>query len=84
MFAFRNACARCSGALAGAVPVRRLGGAANDAVLTCPGCGAHFDVRRAGAGLDDPDLHLDPLPLLVEGPGMVSVALPALARGVGA
>jgi Fe-S cluster biogenesis protein NfuA/nitrite reductase/ring-hydroxylating ferredoxin subunit len=83
LFAFRDACARCSGSLAGAVPARRLGGAANDAVLTCPGCGAHFDVRRAGGGLDDPELHLDPLPLLVEG-GTVSVALPALADGVGA
>ena len=42
------------------------GGAAGDAVLTCPACGAHYDVRRAGACLDEPDLHLDPLPLLVE------------------
>ena len=83
LFAFRDTCARCSSALKGAVPARRLGGAVNDAVLTCPGCGAHFDVRRAGAGLDDPDLHLDPLPLLVED-GAVSVALPALADGVGA
>src|SRR5204863_7359839 len=75
LFAFRDSCARCSGGLAGAVPVRRLGGAANDAVLTCPSCGAHFDVRRAGAGLGDPALHPAPLPLLVEG-GTVPVALP--------
>lgn len=75
-FAFRDGCPRCSRSLDGALPVRRLGGAVGDAVLTCPGCGAHYDVRRAGAGLDDPDLHLDPLPLLVED-GNVSVAVPA-------
>jgi Fe-S cluster biogenesis protein NfuA/nitrite reductase/ring-hydroxylating ferredoxin subunit len=76
LFAFRNGCARCAGSLEGAVPVRRLGGSAGDAVLTCPGCGAHYDVRRAGACIDEPELHLDPLPLLVEGT-TVSVAVPA-------
>lgn len=77
LFAFRDVCARCASSLDGAVPERRLGGAVDDAVLTCPGCGAHYDVRRAGACLDIPDLHLDPLPLLVDG-GDVSVALPAV------
>jgi Fe-S cluster biogenesis protein NfuA/nitrite reductase/ring-hydroxylating ferredoxin subunit len=77
-FAFRDACGRCTGSLAGAVPERRLGGAADDALLTCPECGAHFDVRRAGACRDEPDLHLDPLPLLADG-ATVSVALPAPA-----
>ena len=67
VFAFRNHCARCEGDLDGAVPERRLGGAAGDAVLACPACGAHYDVRRAGAGLDEPGLHLDPLPVLVAG-----------------
>ena len=75
VFAFRNRCARCEGDLDGAVPERRLGGSAGDAVLSCPACGAHYDVRRAGAGLDEPGLHLDPLPVLVA--GGVSVALPA-------
>jgi Fe-S cluster biogenesis protein NfuA/nitrite reductase/ring-hydroxylating ferredoxin subunit len=77
LFAFRDACGRCGSGLEGAVPARRLGGAVGDAVLTCPGCGAHYDVRRAGACLDAPDLHLDPLPLLADG-ATVSVALPAL------
>lgn len=77
LFAFRDACGRCASSLDGAVPARRLGGAAGDAVLTCPACGAHYDVRRAGACLDAPDLHLDPLPLLVDGAD-VSVAVPAL------
>jgi Fe-S cluster biogenesis protein NfuA/nitrite reductase/ring-hydroxylating ferredoxin subunit len=76
LFAFRDVCGRCAGSLAGAAPVRRMGGAAGDAVLTCPTCGTHYDVRRAGACLDEPDLHLEPLPLLVEDTG-VSVAVPA-------
>ncbi len=76
LFAFRNVCARCVAPLDGAVPARRLGGSAGDAVLTCPGCGAHYEVRRAGACVDEPGLHLDPLPLLVEGTS-VSVAVPA-------
>ena len=41
--------------------------AAGDAVLRCPACRAHFDVRRAGAGLDGTDDHLEPVPLLVAG-----------------
>ena len=77
LFAFRDACARCASSLGRAVPERRLGGATGDAVVTCPGCGAHYDVRRAGACLDVPDLHLEPLPVLVDG-GDVSVALPAV------
>jgi Fe-S cluster biogenesis protein NfuA/nitrite reductase/ring-hydroxylating ferredoxin subunit len=75
LLAFADRCGRCAGSLAGALPVRRLGGAAGDALLTCPGCAAHFDVRRAGACLDVPGLHLDPLPVLVEG-GEASVSLP--------
>jgi len=35
LFAFRNVCARCARSLDGAVPVRRLGGAAGEAMLTC-------------------------------------------------
>ncbi len=76
LFAFRDVCARCASSLDAAVPERRLGGAVGDAVLTCPRCSAHYDVRRAGACLDVADLHLDPLPLLVDGAD-VSVALPA-------
>jgi Fe-S cluster biogenesis protein NfuA/nitrite reductase/ring-hydroxylating ferredoxin subunit len=75
LYAFRGACPRCGDDLSGATLARRLGGSASDALLLCPGCQAHFDVRRAGACLDDPALHLDPLPLLREG-GVVSVAVP--------
>lgn len=76
LFAFRDWCARCDRSLEGAALARRLGGASDDAVLRCPGCRAHYDVRRAGACLDADGLHLDPLPLLVDGP-TVSVAVPA-------
>ncbi len=76
LFAFVDRCARCEASLADAVLARRLGGAVGDAVLRCPACQAHYDVRRAGACLDQDDLHLDPLPLLVNG-DLVSVAVPS-------
>lgn len=74
LYAFRDRCPRCDSGLAAATLSRRLGGAAGDAVLRCPTCRGHFDVRRAGASLDD-DLHLDPMPLLSNADG-VSIALP--------
>ena len=52
-----------------------IGGRAGDAALRCPRCGSHFAVRQAGAGLEQPELHLDPLPLLVDA-GTATVALP--------
>ncbi|HEX8094642.1 NifU family protein [Jatrophihabitans sp.] len=76
LFAFRDRCARCGEPMAGATVARRLGGGAEDAVLTCARCRAHYDVRRAGACLDDQALHLEPLPLLADGVS-VSVAVPA-------
>jgi nitrite reductase/ring-hydroxylating ferredoxin subunit len=48
------------------VLARRLGAAVGEAVLRCPSCAAHFDVRRAGACLDDDELHLTPVPLLTD------------------
>jgi Fe-S cluster biogenesis protein NfuA len=75
-YAFRDGCARCGRSLAGAVLARRAGGAAGDAVLRCPSCRAHYDVRRAGACLDDDALHLSPLPLLADGDAVL-VAVPA-------
>ena len=75
LYAFRSECPRCGSSLARATLARRLGGDQHDALLVCPGCQAHFDVRRAGACLDEPDRHLDPLPLLTHD-GVVSVAVP--------
>lgn len=79
LFAYRDVCPRCQGSLAGTTLERRLGGAIGDAVLRCPTCRAHYDVRHAGAGLDGGDEHLEPLPLLVRDT-VVSIAVPA---GVG-
>jgi Fe-S cluster biogenesis protein NfuA/nitrite reductase/ring-hydroxylating ferredoxin subunit len=80
LYAYRDSCPRCGASLAGGSVARRLGGAAGDAVLRCPGCAAHFDVRRAGRGLDGTDLHLEPVPLLLRD-GVAALALP---RAVGA
>lgn len=82
-YAYRDGCAACGQPLAGAVLARQLG--SRGVLLRCPSCGAHFDVRRAGAGVVSgagteigTDVRLDPLPLLVRD-GAVEVALPVLA-----
>jgi len=76
-FAYADRCPACGADLA-------LGTLANGA-LGCSACGASYDVVRAGRGLDRPDLHLDPFPLLVEnGRARVAVAMPASENTVGA
>jgi Fe-S cluster biogenesis protein NfuA/nitrite reductase/ring-hydroxylating ferredoxin subunit len=74
LFAYRNGCPVCGASLADGVLDRRLGGRAADAVLSCGTCSAHFDVRRAGRGLDGTEVHLEPLPLLVRD-GVVALAV---------
>lgn len=74
LFAFRDRCPHCQGAMAGASLQRRAGGRIGDAVLRCSTCGHHFEVRNAGAGIDA-DEQLEPLPLLVRN-GVVEVAVP--------
>lgn len=69
-YAYRDACPACAAALSG--------GELAATVLSCPGCGGHYDVRLAGTGLDEPRRHLEPLPLLADG-GQVRVATGALA-----
>ena len=76
LFAYLDRCARCEGSMRGAALSRRLGAAVGEAVLRCPACQAHYDVRRAGACLDDEALHLSPLPLLTDD-GISSVAVVA-------
>jgi Fe-S cluster biogenesis protein NfuA len=71
LYAYRDACAACGSSMADGVLDREQ--------LACPGCGARYDVRLAGQGLDGRGLHLDPLPLLADSLG-VRVALPAAAR----
>ena len=79
-YAYRHTCPGCGESLEE--------GGLNGAELSCPGCERRYDVRRAGRCLDDPQLHLDPIPLLVneevveerQGRGrrsMVKIALPS-------
>jgi Fe-S cluster biogenesis protein NfuA/nitrite reductase/ring-hydroxylating ferredoxin subunit len=75
LYAFLDRCGRCAATLASASLGRLLGGAIGDGALCCPACGAHFAVRRAGACLEQSELHLDPLPLLLN-QGVATVALP--------
>jgi Fe-S cluster biogenesis protein NfuA/nitrite reductase/ring-hydroxylating ferredoxin subunit len=67
LYAYRDACAACGSSLEEST--------LDTAALTCAGCGARFDVRLAGKGLDDPGQHLDPVPLLSDSQG-VRVAVP--------
>lgn len=79
-YAYRHLCPGCGESL-------EQGSLKGDE-LSCPGCGRRYDVRRAGRCLDDPQLHLEPIPLLVsevaveerQGRGqrsMVKIALPS-------
>ncbi|MDQ6636887.1 MAG: NifU family protein [Candidatus Dormibacteraeota bacterium] len=54
-FAYRDSCPACGASLAG--------GDLREAILTCSGCQARFDVKLAGRGVGN-ELHLEPLPLL--------------------
>jgi Fe-S cluster biogenesis protein NfuA/nitrite reductase/ring-hydroxylating ferredoxin subunit len=46
--------------------------------LVCPDCGTRYDVLRAGRGLDQTGLQLQPFPLLME-QGQAKIAMPQLA-----
>jgi Fe-S cluster biogenesis protein NfuA/nitrite reductase/ring-hydroxylating ferredoxin subunit len=82
-YAYRHLCPGCGESLEE--------GSLKEAELTCPGCGHRYDVRRAGTCLDDPQLHLEPIPLLVsevaveerQGLGRRSVVKIALPSAVG-
>ncbi len=78
VYGFRDRCGHCAQSLGGGVVERRLGDPVGSGVLRCPHCRAHFDVRRAGAGLDHAEEHLEPLPVLVRD-GVMSVAVPSAA-----
>src|SRR5580700_650904 len=62
LYAYRDACARCGSSMAD--------GELDREDLTCPGCGARYNVRLAGKGIDDAGIHLDPLPLLADSQGV--------------
>jgi Fe-S cluster biogenesis protein NfuA/nitrite reductase/ring-hydroxylating ferredoxin subunit len=72
LYAYRDGCPGCEGSLDGA--------AVENGELGCPGCGLTFDVRRAGRCLEEPQVALEPVPLLMDDAGIARVALPA---GVG-
>lgn len=57
-FAYRNLCPGCGESLES--------GVLEEDELACPGCGRRYDVRRAGRCMDDPGLHMEPVPLLVD------------------
>jgi nitrite reductase/ring-hydroxylating ferredoxin subunit len=70
LYAYRDRCPACG---------QTLGqGTQEDGLLACPGCGRRYDIRLAGRCTDDPDFHLDPLPLLSDSRG-TRVALPKAA-----
>lgn len=65
-YAYSSTCRGCDQALEGAH--------FDTTALTCPTCGLRYDVMRAGRGVDRPDIHLEPFPLLIE-QGVARVAL---------
>jgi Fe-S cluster biogenesis protein NfuA/nitrite reductase/ring-hydroxylating ferredoxin subunit len=67
LYAYRPECPGCGGSLGD--------GTLEKFELTCAGCGNRYDVLRAGRCLDSPQLHLEPVPLLVDDTGLVKVAL---------
>jgi Fe-S cluster biogenesis protein NfuA/nitrite reductase/ring-hydroxylating ferredoxin subunit len=83
LYAYRHLCPGCGESL--------QGGSLKEAELACSGCGRSYDVRRAGRGLDDQLLHLEPIPLLVseidveerQGRGRRSIVKVALPNAVG-
>ncbi|MGV0870998.1 NifU family protein [Mycolicibacterium sp. XJ879] len=65
-YAYLDRCPSCTDTLAGAQLFGTL--------LKCAGCGAGFDVVRAGAGVGG-DGHLEPIPVLVRD-GVLAMAIP--------
>jgi Fe-S cluster biogenesis protein NfuA/nitrite reductase/ring-hydroxylating ferredoxin subunit len=61
LYAFRDKCPGCERSL--------------DA-LECSECGFTFDPRRAGRCLEEPQLSLEPVPLLTDDAGIAKVAVP--------
>jgi nitrite reductase/ring-hydroxylating ferredoxin subunit len=75
-YAYLPACPGCGESLQdGSLQSAGLVGAE----LACPHCRHRYDVVRAGRCLDAPELHLEPVPLLVDETGLVRVAVSAPA-----
>lgn len=71
LYGYRPICPGCEHSLADA--------ALSGTELTCTRCANRYDALRAGRCLDRPQLHLEPVPLLVGEDGLVKVALAAAA-----
>jgi Fe-S cluster biogenesis protein NfuA/nitrite reductase/ring-hydroxylating ferredoxin subunit len=78
VYTFVDRCPRCTNSMPGASLQRAMAAPTGGGLLRCPHCRSHFDVRKAGACLEDKALHLDPLPLLLRD-GVPSVAVPTPA-----
>jgi Fe-S cluster biogenesis protein NfuA/nitrite reductase/ring-hydroxylating ferredoxin subunit len=66
-YAYLATCPACEGGMEGA--------ALEGAQLICDRCGARYDIRRAGAGIET-EFRMEPLPLLEES-GVLRIAIPA-------
>jgi Fe-S cluster biogenesis protein NfuA len=66
-YAYAGTCPGCGTSLAAAV--------LSHGRLACTTCDHRYDVRGAGRCLDAPELHLEPVPLLVDGAGEVTLAM---------
>jgi Fe-S cluster biogenesis protein NfuA/nitrite reductase/ring-hydroxylating ferredoxin subunit len=73
-YAYRPECPGCEGSLEGG---SLKGAGLAGAELICPNCQHRYDVVRAGRCLDAPELHLEPVPLLVDEAGLIRVAVQA-------
>jgi Fe-S cluster biogenesis protein NfuA/nitrite reductase/ring-hydroxylating ferredoxin subunit len=69
-YGYRPACPACEASLDEAV--------LRGSELSCPACEHRYDVRRAGRCLDEPEVFLEPLPLLQDDSGIVKVARKAV------
>jgi Fe-S cluster biogenesis protein NfuA/nitrite reductase/ring-hydroxylating ferredoxin subunit len=71
LYGYRPSCPACEQPLHNA--------ALDGAEIRCAECGTRYDALRAGRCLDSPQLHLEPVPLLVSDDGLVRVAVPVTA-----
>lgn len=71
VYGYRPACAACGDSL------ERASLEGGD--IRCQSCGHRYDALRAGRCRDSPQLHLEPVPLLVGDDGLVKVALRVVA-----
>lgn len=70
LYAYRNQCPRCLVGLSRA--------SLRWPLLACVSCGQEYDVVKAGRAPDQPELHIEPFPLVVSG-DKVQLAIPVVA-----